>query len=379
MLSTHWALPSDFSNSIVDSLPIEQEPGPPVGLRKLLTPAKISLAAGLVFMAGLVVGITGLSPGDTELEKVPGDPRPSDTREIALSSPNRRAFVGVHSAAEYTVTWAGGEFKVTESATLDEKLPATIKAGASTHLVLSVGGGSVVFAPGASGRVSDSDRDGVADFEPLEGKFFVESQGRGARVRAAFGDIIVGVSGGAAVLPTRDTYIIAATHGSSQVLGLEARDSIRRGLCAVVEPDGTFSVVEHRPGEMEDWEVNGRLETFSARLAGALGDKLGGIPRPRWAGLLGVARAMLADPYNHYRDAEWLRLVLRYAGPDQLSPQDRAAIDLAATFLAEDSTEQDLPGEARLFLDGIEEEFREDRSRLDEWIKRLDDPAVPGR
>ncbi|MCF6228618.1 MAG: hypothetical protein L3J82_08185 [Planctomycetes bacterium] len=333
LLKREWTLPADFKQRVLAGLPEEAQAGGKVIPLPSRTPAMFAAAAAIILMLGLVFAGNALMPSG------PSGSNPAGIEPVANAANNVNDTV---PAKTFTVELVSGNDATLEhdgqrrsmKTTQQVELPIVIESSATTHTTIRAGDATLVLQPGARARLLDIDADGVADFEPLEGDIYIESN---RNVRARFSDTTLETKGGLMFRQQDSAYLAEPSHGETLIAG----SSLAFKQCARISISGV-AVSDCPDSELDDWVIDGRIDAIKAVL------REGGFDpdnHPDAEMQEKMLRGMLAEPSKAAYNAAAIRFMLKHKFLEELGLPEEQVVMFAkiGEIIGEGTTEADIP------------------------------------
>lgn len=341
LLTVEWALPADFKQRVLAGLPEKTQVGGKVIPLPTRTPAMFAAAAAIILTFGLVFAGNALMPSKSD-SGGGGAPKLAKTFMVELVSGNDATLE--HDGQRQPM-------KTTQQV----ELPIVIESSEAAHTTIRVGDTTLVLKPGARARLLDIDTDGVADFEPLEGDIYIESN---RNVRSRFSDTMLETTGGLMFRQDDSAYWAEPSHGKTLISGnsLAFKQCARISIAGVAVSDCNYS-------KLDDWAIDGRIDAIKAAL------REGGLEPDNYPGAEKkekMLRGMLAEPSKAAANAAMIRFMLKHEFLEAMDFTDGQVAMFAkiADILREGTTEADIPAFLPALFKMIEKNIAQDPTVL---------------
>ncbi|MEE9312888.1 MAG: hypothetical protein V3V10_10825 [Planctomycetota bacterium] len=352
LLKRGWSLPADFKQRVLDGLPAdESQPAGKVIQLPAPNMSKYAAAAAIILMLGLVFVGNALMPSGSNTASV-GPVADTDIH----SAPAKTFTVELVSGNDATLEHDGQRRSM--KTTQQVELPIVIESSATAHTTIRAGDATLVLQPGARARLLDIDADGVADFEPLEGDIYIESN---RNVRARFSDTTLETKGGLMFRQQDSAYLAEPSHGETLIAG----NSLAFKQCARIDNTGIL-VSDCPDSELDDWVIDGRIDAIKAVL------REGGIDPdkdPEAEKHEMMLRGVLAEPWKAAVNAAWIRFMITHKFFEAME-FPAAQVEMfakIAEIIGQGTTEADIPAFLRAVFKQIEQKIESGPETVKEW------------
>lgn len=358
LLKREWTLPADFKQRVLDGLPEDAQAGGKVIPLPSRRPAMFAAAAAIILMLGLVFAGNALMPSGSGTAGT--DPIANVDDNDIVPAAAKTFTVELVSGNEATLEHDGQRRSM--KTTQQVELPIVIESSATTHTTIRAGDATLVLQPGARARLLDFDADGVADFEPLEGDIYIESN---RNVRARFSDTTLETKGGLMFRQRDLAYLAEPSHGETLIAG----SSLAFRQCARISNAGV-AVSDCPDSQLDDWVIDGRVDAIKAAL------REGGIDpdnHPDAENNEKMLRGVLANPSEAAANAAMIRFMLKHKF---LEAMDFPAAQVEmfakiAEIIGQGTTEADIPALLPAIFKHIEQRIKEEPDTIKDTARLM--------